>query len=397
MKNRLIKSILALACCLCLMGAASPSLGESYYGTDYAIVTGTSYLNLRQQPSADSIWLGRANVNDWVRIQGESGNWYYVTIVESGLSGYMSKNFLTLASSAPTGASGFGIVNNPKPTQFLNLRQYPSYDAPVLGIFYNGTTFQVLSFYDGWYQVQLNGQIGYFRQEYVTVNPGSAVGASSATIVTLNGGKLNLRNAPTYKGSAILAQILNGRSVTVLQKGNLFWKVQVDGQVGYMDCLYLSERATPTYPSQPSSPIVTPKPATKGYAIVNNPKATQYLNLREQPSTSARVIAQYKNGIRFEVIQQGETWCKVYGSATGNIGYIMTKYLKLYDLPTTPTKTVQNGSTYVNFRSAPSKQTGNVYDKLYSGSVVTVLTPGDEWTQVRYGYTEGYMMSAFLK
>ncbi|MBQ6804691.1 MAG: SH3 domain-containing protein, partial [Clostridia bacterium] len=48
-------------------------------------------------------------------------------------------------------------------------------------------------------------------------------------------------------------------------------------------------------------------------------------------------------------------------------------------------------------RSAPSKETGAVYQRVYSGATVTVLTPGDEWTQVRYGNTVGYMMTWFLK
>jgi len=401
MKKHTLKSILTLACVLCLLAGCVPAqatAADASYGyQDYAIVTGTSYLNLRQGPGTEYTWLGRANENDWVRILGESGNWYYVTILESNLTGYMSKNFLTKApASAPSGSFGgavTGVVTNPKPTQFLNLRQYPSLDAPVLGIFYNGATFQVLASFDGWHQVIINGQQGYFRQEYVTVQ-GVQGGNAIATIRTLNGGKLNLRNAPTYKGSTIQAQIANGRQVTVLLKGNHFWKVQVDGLTGYMDCAFLQAGAS-SAPSQPSVPAQ--KPQTKGYVIVNNPKATQFLNLRAQPSTTSKVIAQYKNGIRFEVIEYGETWCKVYGSATGNIGYLMTKYVTVHGLPGTPTKTVQNGNTYVNLRSAPSKQTGDVYQKLYSGATVTVLTPGEEWTQVRYGNIVGYMMTYFLK
>jgi len=389
-------------CIMCLGVFSAPALADSYVSpagymsSDYAIVTGTSYLNLRQGPGSDTVWLGRAYENDWVRIHGETGNWYYVTILESNLSGYMSKNFLTIAASPSPGGfnSTIGLVTNPKPTQFLNLRQYPSYDAPVLGIFYNGATCQILAAFDGWYHVIINGQSGYFRQEFVSMQGANQQPATSATIFTLNGGKLNLRDAPTYKGSSILAQIPNGRQVSVLQKGNNFWKVQIDGQIGYMDYSFLKE--DPASGSSPSLPAPV-KPETNGYAIVANPKATQFLNLRSQPSTSSKVIAQYKNGIRFEIIEHGETWCKVYGSASGNIGYLMTQYLNVFGLPAVPTKTVQNGNTYVNLRSAPSKETGNVYHKLYSGSVVTVLTPGDEWTQVRYGNTTGYMMTAFLK
>ena len=129
---------------------------------------------------------------------------------------------------------------------------------------------------------------------------------------------------------------------------------------------------------------------------VNNPIATQVLNMREEPSTASRVIAQYKNGVRFHVIEVGETWCKVYGSATGNIGYMMTKYLTLQGTESTQ-KTIQNGNTYVTFRSNPSKTNSSVYQRLYTGTPVTVLTPGDEWTQIRYNGQKGYVMTQFLK
>ena len=138
------------------------------------------------------------------------------------------------------------------------------------------------------------------------------------------------------------------------------------------------------------------KPKTKGYAYVNNPIATQVLNLRQEASTSSKVIAQYKNGVRFHVIAPGETWCKVYGSATGNIGYMMTRYLTLKNTDSIY-KTIQNGNTYVNFRSKPSKTGSTIYQRLFTGTPVTVLTPGDDWTQVRYNGQTGYVMTQFLQ
>ena len=84
------------------------------------------------------------------------------------------------------------------------------------------------------------------------------------------------------------------------------------------------------------------------------------------------------------------------GSATGNVGYMMTKYLTLSNTDST-VKTIQNGNTYVNFRSAPSLTGSTVYDRLYTGTPITVLTPGDQWTQVRYNGRTGYVMTQFLK
>lgn len=398
MKKNLLRSILAAACALCLgLGLCSPAAASSvpigqgavYMGTatfDYAVVSGTSTLNLRAGPGSDYAWLGSAKEGDWVGLINEVGNWYYVCLPDSGLFGYMSKNFLSRSDSAEGYTTG--VVSNPKTTQFLNLRQYPSYAAPVLGIYYNGAAFRLLSAADGWYQVEIGGQVGYFRQEYVRLS--GSTGTVSAYVSTANGGKLNLRNAPSYKNSSIIAQFVNGSTVTVLHRGNTFWKVTIGGVTGYADSSFLRTGTAP-------SPTPSQRPGTKGYAIVSNPKATQYLNLRAQPSLSAKVVAQYKNGIRLEVVAQGETWCQVYGSASGNTGYIMTQYLRLYGLPSTPTKTIQNGATYVNLRSAPSKRSGTIYQRLYSGAVVTVLTPGDEWTQVRYNGITGYVMTAFLK
>ena len=42
-------------------------------------------------------------------------------------------------------------------------------------------------------------------------------------------------------------------------------------------------------------------------------------------------------------------------------------------------------------------ENSKVLKKVNSGEMVTVLVPGEEWTQVRFGNQEGYMMTCFLK
>lgn len=402
MKRSLYK-ILLLAACLCFTlcaavpAHAEPAVNYANMGIyDYALVSGTDSLNLRAGPGTEYQWLGSLAAGNWVGLLGESGNWYYVYLLKTGQFGYMSKNFLKRAEGGSGGFSTGGVVNNPNPSQFLNLRSYPSYSAPVLGIFYNGAVFTLLSSTgDGWYQVQISGMTGYFRKEYVKLNGSS--GGQTAYVRSGNGGKVNLRTAPTYNGSGIVGQYAPGTQVTVVLSSPLagsFWKVNINGAAGYMDSTYLSA-SSPVYPVDPVYPYPAPVPATHGTAVVKNPKSTQKLNLRAQPSTSAKVIAQYGNGVKFQVIRAGETWTKVYGSASGNVGYFMTKYLTLSG--TTFMKTVQNGNSYVNLRSSPNKTAGNVYTKVPSGAAVTVLIPGDEWTKVRYGGTVGYMMTTFLK
>ena len=395
MKRRLSQIVLLLLCAVCVMGAMPAARAEgtdfSAWGVfDFALVSGTDKLNLRTGPGTEYQWIGAVNEGGWVGVVGESNGWYRVYVAETNQYGYMSKNFLKRAGNITPPGSNTGVVSNPKPTQFLNLRAYPSYDAQVLGIFYNGAAFTLLSSTpDGWYQVLINGQVGYFRSEYVRLTGSDGTG-ETAVIRSGNGGKVNLRSAPTYVGSSVIGQYAPGTQVIVLLSSKVagsFWKVSVSGVLGYMDSSFLTAKVSPVNPDI--------RPATQGTAVVSNPKSTQFLNLRAQASTSSKVVAQYKNGVKFDVIMAGETWTKVYGSASGNIGYFMTKYLKLSNAYFT--KTVQNNGSYVNLRSAPSKASGKVYVQVPSGAAVTVLIPGDEWCQVRYAGTVGYMMTTFLK
>ncbi len=376
-KHWMKKFLIALAAAVLMLGISS-ALGE------FAVVSNTSSLNLREGPGYAYEIIGTVARSEWVQVDGESDGFYAVTLVKNGRTGYVDSNYLSFGSSSS--ASGTtGVVNNPKSTSFLNLREYPSYSANVLGIYYNGAECEIISSYNGWYEVEIDGMIGYFRYEYIKIK--GSVG--KATVVSSNGKNVNLRSGPSTSYSSIKS-VQPGTSVNILLKGNNFWKISVNGTVGYMASAYLST-------SGGSSDGGSVTPTTSGYVVVNNPNTSALLNLREQPSSSAKILAQYPNGTRFEVIAQGETWCKVYGTASKRTGYMMTKYLKLYGLPGVPSKTVQNGSSYVNLRTMPSKDTGSVIARISSGSTVTVLTPGDEWTQVRYGKLTGYMMTYFLK
>ncbi len=367
----LTAAVLLLAC-----GATAAS-------ADYAVVTNTNTLNVRSGPGTDYAWLGSVPRGTWVDIVSQSGSWYSVSVVDQALSGFMSGNFLTMAQS---GGTGTFTVANPSASGFLNLREYPSYSAKVLGIFYNGASGTILSESGGWYQVYINGVTGYFRGEFLRVNGGYS--STYAYINTQNGGRLNMRAYPSY-AAGVSGSFNNGTQVMVLLKGNDFWFVSVGGKTGFMASKFLSERAGGGGGSGSTG-------GSGGYAVVSNPGSGQKLNLRAQPSTSAKALAKFGNGTQVNVLAQGAKWCKV--SVSGITGYMMTRYLSLYNLPATPYKTVTHPSgTYVNLRSTPSKTSGTVYARVTSGSAVTLLTPGDEWSQVQYGGTKGYMMTYFLR
>lgn len=75
----------------------------------------------------------------------------------------------------------------------------------------------------------------------------------------------------------------------------------------------------------------------------------------------------------------------------------MTKFLSIGSSTATKQVYNSNGGTYVNLRSAPQKSSGNVNVRVPSGATVNLLSWGEEWSQVSYNGTTGYMMSWFLR
>ncbi len=344
---------------------------------EFAVVSDTSSLNLRAGPGYDYEVISTAARNEWVNIISSGAGWDYVTVIRNGKSGYMLDSYLRRASEG----GSIGVVANPTATAFLNLREYPSLASKVLGIYYNSAVCRILSKETGWYHVEIDGLTGYFREEYLKVS-----GGSTARVTASNGKPVKLRSGPSMNYPA-MTSLPVGTAVTVLMKGNGFWQISDGKSMGYMSSAFLSESADPSPPAPETA---------KGYLIVASPNAGK-VNLRAQPSSTAKVLTQYDSGIRLEVLEGGLTWCKVYGKASGLTGYIMTRFTTVYGLPGTPVKTVSNGKSYVNLRASPNVVSGTILYKIPSGQKVTILIPGDEWSQVRYQGTDGYMMSCFLK
>lgn len=371
---------LTLLLCLLLTGGALAEFG---------VIHRTDTLNLRAQGSSSSKWLGSYSRGVWVEILGSQNNFYRVRTPD-GRTGYMSKNYI---HAAPTSgdAQWTVYVSNQNRGAFLNFRSQPNYNSRVLGIFYNGVPLRALGLSNGWYQVEINGQTGYVRSEFVTDwgyrNLGSA---TVATIKTPGNTAMNLRSGPGMN-YGVIAQYPGDSYVSVLARGNDWWCVSIEGNAGFMSSSYLAEglcaaRDQASYPTETA------------YAVVNNPGAYQALNLRQYASTGAAVLDKLYNGDRLWVDRQGTQWCAVTDQSTGLSGYVMTRYIKLYGLPSSPTRRVYHPSgTYVNLRSSANMNLSNVLARVPSGSTVTVLTPGDEWCKVQYQGHTGYMLTYFLQ
>ena len=118
----------------------------------------------------------------------------------------------------------------------------------------------------------------------------------------------------------------------------------------------------------------------QAYAVVNNPRSTQALNLRQYASTASRVLDKLYNGRRLWINEQGTEWCAVTMHNTSASTRMVTH---------------PNGS-YVNLRSSRDMSQNNVIIRVPHGQWVTVITPGTDWCKVQFGGFTGYMLSYFL-
>jgi len=389
MKTR-YRLLLMLAMALLLTTLSASALAESLrFGT----VDGASTVNLRSGASTGSYRLGSYEEGTWLRITGEYGNFYKVTGPD-GKSGYMVKEYVYI-SSAAKGVVGIVDVNGD-----LNMRASGSYSARVTGTYPDGTPCILLTESGDWYHVTVDGKLGYFNADFVDKKY-MTYSSDLATIVTANGGALNMRKGPG-KDYGVVKSFKDGAFVMVIQQGDDWWKVAADGYVGFMDADFLKDgivrkggASSGSSSSGSNTGGTSGSTGKDGYAVVNNPGANQKLFLRQAASKSSKALGQFGNGTYVTVLEQGNTWCKV--QVNGTTGYMMTEFLKFYGMSASATAVVDHpDGTFVYLRNGPSQSTGKVLQKVPHGARVTILTPGSTWSQVKYNGQTGYMMTRFL-
>jgi len=268
----------------------------------------------------------------------------------------------------------------------LNLRETASLTAKVLGQFPTGTMVEIVESGDEWHKVEVGGKSGYMMAKYLSTEAGSL----SATVRTNTGIGLNLREEPGMDG-AIITSFKPGTRVTVLQKSSEWCRVSVEGQEGFMATRFL------TFGSGSAS---AGSSATGKIAVVNNPRDTQVLNLRQSASLDAKVLAYYRNGAKVTILKAGDTWHKVQVE-DGRIGYMMAKFLKVTDeqgesQPYTAKLINVNGGSYVNFRKGPSLS-ASIIRTVPVGTEITVLEHGTDWCKVDVEGETGYISTWFMK
>ena len=172
----------------------------------------------------------------------------------------------TAEASAIELKTGIGIVEGAG----LRLRAKPNTDAEILANASKGDNVVIIREVDGWYLVDYNLVIGYMSKDYITFKEKENVELGYGIVES---GSVNLRERPDVN-SNLLATLDMGDTAYIIGFNCGWYKVQYEGQTGYIRSDLLALTEAPKYNSQltvGSAPVVI----TEGQKLVK--EAEKYL------------------------------------------------------------------------------------------------------------------------
>lgn len=202
--------------------------------SSYGVVFGAANVNLRSAPTTSSAVLGAYNKGTWMTVRGYSNGFYQVETPD-GRYGWMRQDYLLVSADA-TGTIGY--VSH---AGYLNLRREASTSAKVLGKYDDGTPCVILDRAGDWYYVSVGGQTGYFLTRFISTRSG-VYSDKLGMVISPNKENVHLRSGPG-KNYGSLASIPGCTYVMILQQGNGWWKIAVNGGVGFMSADYFRRRS----------------------------------------------------------------------------------------------------------------------------------------------------------
>lgn len=247
-------------------GSSGSTSGTTVYIASVKLSSADSSLNVRSGPGSSYSAIGSFKHGETVYVIASNGDWY--KLVYGDTTGYVLKSYIRLTgetgvlgsdgtvsentgsggsssdsssgstSSAIVGKSGY--IQLSSDSSSLNVRTGAGTDYAVAFTVKSGTKLTVLSDYGSWYGVEISGKTGYVSAQYVKLDSSDSSGSSSSSQSTATTTTaVNLRSIGSTSGEK-LGTYSKGTTVTVLEKGDSWSKVQVGTKTGYMKNSYLS-------------------------------------------------------------------------------------------------------------------------------------------------------------
>ena len=352
-------------------------------------------LNVRSGPGTGNSVVASLKDGTAVKITGQVADWWRIDL-GGGKSGFVLSGFIKLDSNSqqetkppdpPKPETKDGTVNTPGTT--LNVRSGPDTNSSVIGTLKHGEKVTVTDENASWYKLTTGGKTGYVNKAYISI--GGAGGTTEtaktkAMYVNTPGMTLNVRSGPgtTY---AVLGSLKHGEKITVSDENASWYKLTYGGKTGYVSKSYTAADD----PLKNTGNSGTP--ASKA-VYVNTPGMT--LNVRSGPGTTYAVLGSLKHGEKVTVTDENASWYKI--SFGGKAGYISKSFVSSQAVSTATTQKTGtvNAPLGLNVRSGPGTNY-KVVGGLSNGMKVTIVEQSGAWYKIKYGSSEAWVSSSFVK
>ncbi len=257
-----------------------------------------------------------------------------------------------------------------------------------------------------WIKVQYNGITGWCYKEYTTMNNSNSssnstssssssstsnLGSSTSqttttsigTVVNVPSGYyLHLRTQPNTQ-SKIIKSLTEGSHVIILGQSNGWYKVDINGTIGYVSGAYLTQ----------TTGITT--------GVVANLGGAPYLHMRAGGDPYTAIIKDLPAGTRVNILSNNGGWYNI--EYDGLIGYVYSAYINTGAAASNPSSSVQSANGVVTVMSpvglymnnGPAAGTGIITAIPYMTNVkVSAVQNG--WYKVSYNGMTGWIDGAYV-
>ncbi|MGL5066627.1 MAG: SH3 domain-containing protein [Sarcina sp.] len=380
-------------------------------------VSNTSFLHFRSGPTTNDSIIRTLNGNQKMIILGTYGDWYKVNI--NGTIGYVYSSYIEILNNSETNSNYTGEIGTLVNTTFLHLRDSATTNSNILKTLYSNDEIIVLAKDGAWYKVNVNGQIGYVYGYYLNVSNQSTPESNNNNDTTStaqgigNGALINTTFLHFRSSDSIYSDILStlntSSNITVLSKDGEWYKVEVNGQVGYVYGYYLQVSSNQDNNSLPSSNTNSSNnSSTQGSIGTGHLINTTFLHFRSAATLDSDIISTLSENSQIKVLKKVGSWYEV--NVNGQVGYVYGYYLSVTgnsspdsNIKSKPVAPESQGigsgnlinTTFLHLRDSATTNS-NILETIYNNDKITVLSKDGAWYKVNVNGNIGYVYGYYL-
>ena len=393
--------------------------------TSAKVINVNSNLNVRSDAGINYDTIGYVYNGQEVKILSEKGDWYRISF--EGREGYVSKEYISIESENKNSEGSVESVVSESNKQgravnvnsTLNIRQSANTNSPVLGTLKNGDIFEIISKTGEWYNIKSNNIVGFISANYVqevtgnettienviqTITENYEIEKNEDSASTESGVVVNvLSNLRVRRGASassdVMGYLLNGQAVSIKGETSGWYKIDFNGQDGYVSKEYIQKGSVQTSTASHITSGGTGK-------VVN---VSSHLNIRSGAGTGYSIVGSLSNEETVNILEKSDSWYHI--SHNGITGYVSVEYLQEVSAESSSTESISsrtlessssgtgkvvNVSSHLNIRAGAG--TGySIVGSLSNGVTVNILGKSGSWYHISHNGITGYVSAEYLQ